>query len=170
VQADSSSAETESCSIVGTITRNEWLRGMELGLASLTILPEGAIAQARNAELLKARDTAWRAWFANDQATLEKILPKEAIAINNAQPKWEHRAEILESAKQFAVSGGKLVRLCFPHVETQLCGDVAVLYSAWESETELQGKHVLSSGRATEIFIYRNGRWLNARWHLDSGD
>jgi ketosteroid isomerase-like protein len=154
---------------MGTITRNEWLCGVALGLASLTILPESAIAQARYAELLKVRDKVWKAWFANDQATLEKILPKEVIAINNGQQKWEHRAEILESAKQFATNGGKLIRLCFPHVETQFFGDVAILYSAWEAETEVQGKRVVSSGRATEIFIYRNGRWLNAGWHLDSG-
>jgi hypothetical protein len=154
---------------MGTVSRNEWLCGIALGLASLTILPESAMAQARYAELLKARDTVWKVWFDNDQATLEKILPKKVIAINNDQQSWEHRAEILNSANQFATSGGKLVRLHFPHVETQFFGDVAILYSTWEAETDVQGKHEVSSGRATEIFIYRNGRWLNAGWHLDSG-
>ena len=96
---------------MGPITRNDWLCGIALGLASLTLLPESAIAQARYAELLNARDMVWKAWFANDQATLERILPKEAIAINNGQRKWEHCAEILESAKQFAASGGRLIQV-----------------------------------------------------------
>jgi ketosteroid isomerase-like protein len=145
------------------------LRGSALGLASFTILPVNGLAHDRHIEVLKAQDTVWRAWFANDQPTLEKIFLEEAIAINNGQDMWKHRAQILESAKQFAGDGGKLIRLSFPHVEAQFFGDVAILYSRWETETELQGKHVVSSGRATEIFIHRNGRWLNAGWHLDSG-
>jgi ketosteroid isomerase-like protein len=153
---------------VGTITRNEWLSGIALGLASLSILPESAIAQARKAELQQARDALWKAWFFNDRVTLEKMLSKDVIAINNGQREWEHRAQILESAKQFAARGGRLVRLSFPHVETQFFGDVAIIYSDWTTETEIQGKRVVSSGRATEVFIDRDGRWLNAGRHLHS--
>jgi ketosteroid isomerase-like protein len=142
--------------------QSNWLRGMALGLASLTILTADSMAQARYSELLRARDTAWKAWFANDRATLEKILPKEVIAINNRQNEWERRTEILESAKQFAANGGKLIRLCFPHTQAQLSGDVAILYSLWETETEVHSKRVASSGRATEILLHRDGRWLNA--------
>jgi hypothetical protein len=149
--------------------RNKRLCGLALGLASLTILPVSVMAQERYTELLRARETVWKAWFSNDQATLEKILPKEVIAINNGDVKWEHRAEILESAKQFAANGGKLIHLSFPKVSVQVFDDVSILYSLWETETEERGKRIASSGRATEIFIHRNGRWLNAGWHLDSG-
>lgn len=34
----------------------------------------------------------------------------------------------------------------------------------WQARRE----RVVSSGRATEI-MYRNGRWLNAGWHLGYG-
>jgi hypothetical protein len=53
------------------------LRGTALGLASLTNLPVSAIAQVQYAEVLRARDTAWRAWVANDQAALEKTRPQK---------------------------------------------------------------------------------------------
>lgn len=155
--------------MVRAVTRNDWLSELALGLASLTILPETAVAQARLSALLRVRDAVWRAWFANDQATLSMILPKEVIAINHGQPNWEHRAEILESAKQFATDGGKLIRLSFPHVETQFLGDVAILYSTWQTETEVRGERAIKSGRATEIFIHRDGQWLTGGWHLDSG-
>ena len=134
-----------------------------MGLASLTILTGNAIAQAQYAELLKVRGAARKAWFANDQATREKILPREVIAINDGQQKWEHRTEILGSAKQFATRRAKLIRLCFPRVETQSFGEVATFYIAWETEAEIQGKHVINSGRTTEVLICRSGRWLNAR-------
>ena len=150
--------------------------GIILGLAALTILPAiGAgepattFAQTQYEELLRAREAVWRAWFADDRATLEKVLPDDVIAINNGAEKWEHRAEVLEGAKQFAAGGGKLIHLSFPQTEVQAFGDVAILYSLWTTEIEFHGQHSVSSGRATEIFVSRNGQWLNTGWHLDSG-
>jgi hypothetical protein len=35
-------------------------------------------------------------------------------------------------------------------------------------ETESGGKHEVSSGRATEIFVFRDGKWVNPGWHTDS--
>lgn len=54
----------------------------------------------------------------------ERVLPEDTIAINNGAEKWEHRAEVLEAAKQFAAGGGKLIHLSFPHTEVQSFGDV----------------------------------------------
>jgi ketosteroid isomerase-like protein len=163
-------------SVMEDLMRNKLALGIALGLASLTILPAtGAdksattLTQTQYAELLRAREAVWRAWFADDRAALEKVLPEDTIAINNGDEKWEHRAEVLASAKQFGADGGKLIHLSFPHVEVQSFGDVAVLYSLWTTETEAHGQHSVSSGRATEIFVRRNGQWLNAGWHLDSG-
>jgi hypothetical protein len=127
--------------------RNKLAFGIALGLASLTILKAigadksaSTLTQTQYAELLRAREAVWRAWFADDRAALEKLLPEDSIAINNGNEKWEHRAEVLESAKQFAVDGGKLIHLSFPHVEVQSFGDVAVLYSLWTTETESHGR------------------------------
>jgi ketosteroid isomerase-like protein len=150
--------------------------GIALGLAALAILSAtGAnksrtnLTQTQYAELLSVQEAVWRAWFADDRVVLEKVLPEDTIAINYGTEKWEHRAEILESAKQFATGGGKLIHLSFPHVEVQSFGDVAILYSLWTAEIELDGQKSTNSGRATEIFVRRNGQWLNTGWHLDSG-
>ena len=65
--------------------------------------------------------------------------------------------------------GGRLVRLEFPRVEIQSYGDVAVIYSQYIFETEAKGERKTSSGRATEVFLRKNGRWINPGWHMDSG-
>jgi hypothetical protein len=36
-------------------------------------------------------------------------------------------------------------------------------------ETQVDGKQSALSGRATEMFVYRRGKWVNVGWHLDSG-
>ncbi len=151
--------------------------GVFLCLISLAAQPVGMASPAQHrplnpverAELLKTREAVWRAWFTNDRETLEKFLPGELIGINNGEEKWDTRAIALEGAAQFAAEGKRLVRLEFPHTEIQVFGDVAVLYSLFTTETEVHGQRTVSSGRATEIFVRRDGYWLNAGWHLDSG-
>ncbi len=49
-------------------------------------------------------------------------------------------------------------------------GDVAVLYTSYELETEdAKGERQIQSGRGTEVFVKRAGRWVNPGWHLDAG-
>jgi ketosteroid isomerase-like protein len=83
--------------------------------------------------------------------------------------RWQGRGEILEDARAFAAGGGRLVRLEFPRVEVQAFGDVVVVYSQYVFETDTKGKRETSSGRATEVFVRRGGRWVNPGWHMDSG-
>ena len=151
--------------------------GLFLGLVSLAAQPVGVasptqhrqLSPVEQAELLQTREAVWRAWFTNDRTTLKKLLPDELIGINNGEEKWDTRAIALEGAAQFAADGGRLVRLEFPHTEIQVFGDVVVLYSLFTTETEVHGRRTVSSGRATEIFVRRDGNWLNTGWHLDSG-
>lgn len=119
-------------------------------------------------QLLKVRETVWRAWFANDRKNLEELVPKGSIAINSGEEKWQHQAEILQSAAEFQASGGKLIRLEFPRTEVQRFGDVAVTYSQYVYETEVQGQRSVRSGRVTEVFVLRNGKWMNPGWHTDA--
>jgi len=119
-------------------------------------------------ELLAARDTVWRAWFANDTAKLKELIPPELIAIESGE-KWQTRDDELAGAKDFAARGGKLVRLEFPQTEIQAYGFTAILYSKFVLETQVDGKPSALSGRATETFVYRDGKWVNVGWHLDSG-
>src|SRR6266481_1825566 len=128
--------------------------GTALGLASFTILP----AQAMD--------------FAATQLTSsqrKELLPADTLAINNGEEAWEDREAVLRGSREFASGGGHLVRLEFPRVEIQSYGDVAVIYSLYVFEAEAKGERKTSSGRATEVFFRKNGRWTNPGWHMDSG-
>ncbi|HEX6107428.1 MAG TPA: nuclear transport factor 2 family protein [Gemmatimonadales bacterium] len=129
----------------------------------------GDLDAGGRAALLAAREQVWRSWFENDQPQLDRLLPPTVIAINYADTTWYDRAGVIRGAEEFARTGVRLVGLAFPRTEIQSFGDVAILYSLFRVETESQGERAVDSGRATEVFVHRDGRWLNASWHLDSG-
>ena len=119
--------------------------------------------------LLDAREAVWRAWFAGDRATLEKLIPQETIAIESGHNNWSNRQTILDGSVQFAKGGGKLVKLEFPKTEIQMYGAAAVVYSNYSYELEQGGQRINQSGRVTEVFVLRNGQWVNPGWHMDTG-
>ena len=119
--------------------------------------------------LLTAREAVWRAFFAGDRATLEKLIPEETIAIEAGENNWSNRQTILNGAEQFVKGGGKLIKLEFPKTEIQLYGLTAVVYSNYAYELETGGRRINQSGRVTEIFVLRDGQWVNPGWHMDSG-
>ena len=119
--------------------------------------------------LLDAREAVWRAWFAGDRPTLEKLIPDETIAIESESNNWVNRQTILDGSTQFAKSGGKLIKLEFPKTEIQVYGRTAVIYSDYAYEFETGGQRSTHSGRVTEVFVLRDGQWVNPGWHLDSG-
>jgi hypothetical protein len=110
----------------------------------------------------------WRAWFANDRAHLEEFLRPETIAIEPGNEQWERRDDIFVAAKAFADGGTKLVRLEFPKTEFQVYGNTAILYSNFLLEFDNAGKRTVQKGRATETFVYRQGKWVNPGWHTDA--
>jgi len=119
--------------------------------------------------LLDAREAVWRAFFANDRATLEKLIPEETIAIEAGEGAWSNRQTIFDGAAQFAKGGGKLVKLEFPKTEIQVYGATAVVYSNYAYELETGGQRINNAGRVTEVFVLRKGQWVNPGWHMDSG-
>lgn len=119
--------------------------------------------------ILEEREKVWRAWFANDRATLEKLIPEEVIAIDNGSEGWSNRAAVFAGAQHFAKSGAKLVRLEFPKTEIQVYGTTILVYTTYVYETELKGQRTTASGRATEMFVRRGDQLLNVGWHMDSG-
>jgi ketosteroid isomerase-like protein len=131
-----------------------------------------AFAQAMGAEdraaILKAREAVWRAWFAGDIPTLKRLVPADTIVISGSEKAWKHQAEVMQSSEEFHATGEKLVRLEFPHTEVQRFGDVAVTWSTFELETEVKGKRSVNVGRATEIFVLRDGQWVNPGWHTSA--
>jgi ketosteroid isomerase-like protein len=126
-----------------------------------------AQTQNEQSEILKAREAVWRAWFANDVPVLKELVPPETIVFSSDEPKWKNQADIFRTAAEFQSQGGKLVRLEFPRTEIQHFGDVAVVWSNFLVETEENGKRSIDTGRASEIFVYRDGRWINPGWHTD---
>ena len=120
--------------------------------------------------LLDAREAVWRAYFAGDRATLEKLIPAETIAIDpGGDANWSGRQKILEGSSEFAKSGGKLIKLEFPKTEIQMYGMTAVIYSIYSYELDAGGQRSTQTGRVTEVFVLRNGQWVNPGWHMDSG-
>jgi hypothetical protein len=127
-----------------------------------------AVTPQLREQVLTAREAVWRAYFANDQAALKRLIPDEVIAIDNGVEEWSNRAAILMSAQRFADSGGKLVRLEFPKTELQIYGNTIIVYTTYSYEIEMTGKRTTQSGRGTEIFVRRGNELVNTGWHLDA--
>ena len=125
-------------------------------------------AQTR-AELVAARNAAWRAFFSDDYGKLEDLLGPEVIAIQENQDNWVRRDSLTKLAQSMQKRGVKLTRLEFPHTEIQVFGDVAILYYTYIFGNGVDGRSVTDAGRGTEIFVRRSGRWVDVGWHLDNG-
>lgn len=120
------------------------------------------------ASLMKAREAVWRAWFGGDQPALLKLLPPELITIEPGSPAFGTRETTLEGSKGFAAGGGKLTRLAFPSTEIQVYGNTAILYTSYEMDLTTGGQSHAEHGMATEVFVMKDGQWLNTGWQLAS--
>jgi ketosteroid isomerase-like protein len=143
------------------------LRGSAVTVILPVLLVSLAAASTSNDELLKVRETVWRAWFTGDTKTLEKLVPPETIVMSGGENKWKSQADVLRTAVEFHAKGGKLLRLEFPRTEVQHFGDVAIIWSSYVVEVEVDGKRSSGSSRVTEIFVRQHGRWTNPGWHTD---
>jgi len=119
--------------------------------------------------ILTAREAVWKAYFANDRDALEKLIPEEAIAIDDASEQWSNRTAILAGAKSFADSGGEAREVGVSRTEMQVYGNTVIIYTTYSYEIEMNGKRETRSGRGTEIFVRRGNELINTGWHLDSG-
>ena len=115
--------------------------------------------------LLQAREAVWRAWYGGDQAALMKLLPPELITLGDGND-FGGRDPIVSASLGFAKAGGKLRSLTFPRTEFQVYGSTAIIYTTYALETEHDGKVNTEKGKATEVFVYRGGQWLNTGWQL----
>ena len=145
---------------------------------SLFATPDPAPATARKAsqvtsggaiepEILRLREAAWRAWFASDETALRQMLPPEFLGIDMGNGPFSDLEKTLEESRAFRAEGGRLVRLEFPETRAQQFGDVVVLYGRFSVVLESEGKANTLSGRLTEVFVRRAGRWWHPGWHLD---
>ena len=101
------------------------------------------------AALLAARDAIWRAWFANDTASLARLLPRSTTA--GEQRGWQNRDEILADARGAAESGQKLVGIISPtHASMRM--------ATWRSCSPIIRStcRVMESGRAWGGMLQRS--------------
>ena len=142
-------------------------------LAAVVLLCGGPVAsepraEAANEKILTVREAVWRAWFADDERTLCSLVPANAVAISAGEPDWKTRDGILAGARAFHESGGKLMELTFGRTTIQRFGSAAFVYSEYRLETSRKRCASVSHGRATEVFVRQDGRWINPGWHTDS--
>lgn len=145
----------------------KWTYVVVLVVFFAAVTGRSSVHKQSDEALLQARENVWRAWFAGDIKTLEQLVPSETIVMSGGESEWKHQADVLHSSAEFHAKGGKLIRLEFPHTEVQHFGDVAIVWSSYELETEVGGKRSSGSSRVTEIFVWRDGRWTNPGWHTD---
>lgn len=149
--------------------------GITLALLLTTLSPLAAQGYgpqpdaATRQQLLTLREAAWRTWFANDQAGFQRVVPEELVALNWGGGPWTDRAQTLAQMAEFATSGQTLATLEFPRTVFQGYGDVVILYSTFRVVLRDQaGRTEETTGRGTEVFVRRQGRWIHTAWHLDT--
>lgn len=136
-------------------------------LAAQSFGPQPDAATQR--EILALREQAWRSWFANDTAGFMRVVPDELIAMGWDGGAWEDRAQTMAQMKQFATTGMKLDQLHFTRNVLQQYGDAVILYTSFHLVLKgPNGEKQETTGRGTEIFVRRNGRWAHTGWHLDT--
>lgn len=129
----------------------------------------GSLTEGVRKELLDAREIAWRSFFQKDPAAVEGILGPEVIAIQQSAERWDNRARLIAMARGMSKQDVQLLRLEFPHTEFQLFGDTAILYYTYVFESGDNSRSVVDAGRGTEVFVRRDGKWVDVGWHLDNG-
>ena len=138
-------------------------------LAASLVLAAALPAQTPTVQqqILAARDTVWRAWFANDTARLNRLLPRATAAGEGAsQVEWADRKAILDQSREFVRGGGKLERLDFTNTQVTQAGDVAVVNADYRTVTRNASRVDTARGHATEVFVRGATGWLNPFWHL----
>lgn len=124
---------------------------------------------ATRAELLTLREAAWRAWFRNDQEGFQRIVPDELVALGWDGGPWGDRAMTVAQMGAFAKGDQRIKSLEFPRNVFQGYGDVVILYSTFRLVLiDGAGASQETTGRGTEVFVRRNGRWIHTGWHLDT--
>lgn len=124
---------------------------------------------ATQREILTLRQAAWRSWFANDRAAFERVVPAELVALGWDGGPWDDRETTLAAMAEFARSGNRLSSLEFPRNVFQRYGDVVILYTRFRivlSGGTGDAREI--TGRGTEVFVRRDGRWIHTGWHLDT--
>lgn len=126
------------------------------------------LSGAELADLETVRKAVWVDWFTGDTASLRTVLGPELVAIAAGVPHWHSLEESLAASAGFIANGGKLVSVTFDSTLTHRFGQTVVMFSHYTVVTESRGRRQTEKGRATEVFVRSNARWLHTSWHLDA--
>lgn len=134
-------------------------------------LPAVAVAQTVDAatreEILRTREAVWRAWFEGDEEALNRLVPP-ALAAGSPEG-WQERARTMADARGWAQGGGRLIDLRFEGTSFAGHGGVVVLFARFSYTVIDPGArepHTVQ-GRASEVFVRRDGLWVNPFWYLE---
>jgi Domain of unknown function (DUF4440) len=122
---------------------------------------------AERAELEAIRRDVWIHWFSGDTLALKRVLPPELVAISPDDEHWQSLSETLKGSAAFRASGAVLEEVTFDRTHIQRFGEVVVMFSHYEVRTRRDAERSSQRGRATEVFVRLNGRWVHTSWHLD---
>lgn len=125
-------------------------------------------AEPIDPDVLALRESAWRAWFAGDEAALLSMLPEDFLGIGWGGTEISDRTRAIASSRAFKESGGRLVSLSFPETRAQRLGDTVVFYGSYEVTMAVGDQETKVRGKLTEVFVKRGGKWLHPGWHLDA--
>jgi ketosteroid isomerase-like protein len=123
---------------------------------------------AERASLMTAREAVWRAWFDGDVVRLGKLVPPELITIEDSSGQFGTRDSTLAGSRRSRELGARLVRLGFPRTQVQAYGNTAILYTTFEMDLSTAGQIETRKGTAVEVFVSRDGGWLNSGWQLST--
>ncbi len=113
------------------------------------------------------RRAVWVDWFTGDTAKLRAILTPDLVAMSADAAHWQTLDQAIASSAGFKASGATFIDVKFDSTTVHRFGDVVVMFSHYAVTTESGGKREVMAGRATEVFVRRDGRWLHTSWHLD---
>ena len=142
-----------------------------LGIGSLIVIGTGLSLQQQpqnDAALMKVQREIWEVWFAGDTARVRALTPG-LVAISPGGGTWSDQETVVRGSAQFHARGGQLIQLEFPQMKVQRFGDVAIVYTTYLYVTVVGTDTSRQAGRASEVFVKRNGKWVNPGWHMDSG-
>ncbi len=118
-------------------------------------------------QLARIQREVWEAWFAGDTARLKEILPQELVAIGKDERGFAGLRDQVRASAGFQKSGGKLAGIAFPEMRIQHYGGVVITYSRYELALAFGKDTTRQAGRVTEVFVKRDGKWMNSAWHMD---
>jgi hypothetical protein len=156
---------------MNTRLRISFCGALATAFATVSSAPLPAQGPELERQVFAARDTVWRAWFANDTALLRRFLPPAIATLSGgADGEWQDRAAELASSRRSAREGRRLVGLRFENSEIVLTGPSVLVRSDFMIVVSSGQRVDTTRGRATELFVKVAATWTNPYWQIEPGE